>query len=151
MSEVLMKALFAQQRAQIIQMRASGTGVIDDAYAYAWVGGLYPVNHDSDYSVPDRPHENFRDYFLVTDDFANDVIKYLDDRWLDKKCPTFYELEDHYGGRDKRSDLVKVCRYCYLGGAFDKVLWDALRTPTEHPAEATGINREFSDSDLYVC
>lgn len=150
MEEQMMKALFAQQRAQIIFMKAQQPDLIPDSYAHAWLNGLYPFFHDGDHSVPDRPHENFGDYFLVSAEFGLKVIKYLDKLWMAGNSPTFYELEDAFGGRDVRSELLSVCRYCYLDNRFNDDLWNALLTPMECPSEAGWITDKLAENELYL-
>lgn len=112
--------------------------------------GIYPIFHDGDYSVPDRPHENFKEYFIVSADFVNQVLVYLDELWLANNSPTFYELESHFGGKDKRSALLGICRYLYLDGRFDDKLWDALLTQMKHPTEARFITSDIDEADLYI-
>ncbi|HGS5690458.1 hypothetical protein QGM67_19705 [Vibrio cholerae] len=149
-NETLMKALFAQQRAQIIFMKSMKPDLMPDSYVYAWIHGIYPVFHDGDRSVPDRPHENFAEHFVVSKNFTMEVIKHLDDLWLQGNSPTFYELEDRFGGKNNRCELLNICRYAYLDGRFDKQLWDTLLTKMKHPSEASFLTTEFNDSDLYI-
>ena len=148
--DIVMRALFSQQRAQIIFMRSVNKEVIPDAYAYAWVCGVYPVSHDGDDSVPQRPHQSYEKYFIVSKNFATEVLDYLDDCWMSGNSPTFYELEDKFGGRCVRSKLIHICRYAYLEGAFDDRLWNALLKPMQYPTEAGSIASEFKDSELYI-
>ncbi|CAK2945262.1 Dnd system-associated protein 4 [Vibrio crassostreae] len=149
-NEILMKALFAQQRAQIIFMKSMNADLMSNAYVYAWMHGVYPVFQDGDNSVPDRPHESFSEHFVVSAEFTMEVIKYLDDLWLEDNSPTFYELEDRFGGKSNRCELLNICRYAYLDGRFDERLWDALLTKMKHPSEARSLNADFNEDDLYI-
>ncbi|ODS04589.1 hypothetical protein [Vibrio scophthalmi] len=149
-NDKIMKALFAQQRAQIIHIKQLTPDLLPNSYVYAWMKGLYPFFHDGDYSVPDYPHENFTEQFNVSAEFGMEVIRYLNELWLHDKSPTFYELEDRFGGKDSRSELLHICHYAYLDGRFDERLWDALLTKMEHPSEASLIISEFNGNDLYI-
>jgi hypothetical protein len=149
-SEQIKKALFAQQRAQIMQIKSLAPDLIPNSYAYAWSKGLYPFFHDGDYSVPDYPHENFKELFKVGEEFAMQVINYMDQLWLDNNPPTFYELEREFGGKSRRCELIHICRYAFLNGGFDDELWDALLTKMQHPSEAQGITRDFCDRDFSI-
>ncbi|MUK39681.1 hypothetical protein GNP82_19290 [Aliivibrio fischeri] len=149
-NDTLIKALFAQQRAQIIYMKSMNADIMSDSYVYAWIHGLYPVFQDGDHSVPDRPHENFSEYFNISAQFTMEVIKYLDELWLEDKSPTFYELEDRFGGKSNRCELINICRYSYLDGRFDERLWNALLTKMKHPSEAFSITSDFNENDLYI-
>lgn len=137
----MMKALFAQQRAQIIYMHATKPELISASYAHAWTVGMYPVSHDGDSSVPDMPHENFEKYFITKREFVDEVTSYLDDLWMKHESPGFYDLEAKFGGKSNRSKLLNICRYHYLQGLFDDVLWDALRANS--PSEGSGIVRDY--------
>ncbi len=148
--ETIMKALFAQQRAQIIFMKSMNPDLISNSYVYAWMHGVYPVFQDGDYSVPDRPHENFAEHFVVSAEFTMEVINYLDDLWTKDNSPTFYELEDQFGGKSNRCKLLSICRYAYLDGGFDERLWNALLTKMKHPSEAGSLTADFNDDDLYI-
>lgn len=149
-NDKIMNALFAQQRTQIIHIKRLTPDLLPNSYVYAWMKGLYPFLHDGDYSVPDYPHENFSEHFKVSNEFATEVINYLDDRWLNNNSPTFYELEDQFGGKSSRAELLHICRYAYLDGAFDERLWDALLTKMKHPSEASLITSEFNENSLYI-
>ncbi|EID4334154.1 TPA: hypothetical protein ACMDO2_004476 [Vibrio parahaemolyticus] len=149
-SEALLKALFVQQRLQLIQIKLDHPHLIPNSYIFAWIEGVYPIFHDGDYSVPDKPHENFTSHFITSKSFAWDVIKHLDELWLSDKCPTFYELEDSFGGREVRSELIAICRYAYLDGKFDNKLWSALLAKMSHPSEAGFITDSFQDNELYI-
>ncbi|MGH1428727.1 MAG: hypothetical protein ACRBEE_12360 [Arenicella sp.] len=148
--KTIMRALFAQQRAQIIEMKASGNGVIDDAYALAWIDGMYPYYHDEDSSVPQKPHENFKEFFIISGDFVKQVVEFLDEKWLKNNSPTFYELEDKFGGKNNRSKLITICRYCYMKRMFDDKLWKALITPMKFPSEAGNLTSSLDENELWL-
>ncbi|BAX51942.1 hypothetical protein PDPUS_1_00567 [Photobacterium damselae subsp. piscicida] len=148
-NETIMKALFAQQRFQILSNGAS-SDFLSDAYIYAWQVGVYPLMQSGDDSVPDLPHEPLKDFFITDEDTVSKVISYLDDRWLNDNSPTFYELETAFGGKSFRVPLLHICKYAYLQGMFDDKLWDALLTKMEHPSEAQSIKRSFNRDEIYL-
>lgn len=122
-------------------MHATQPELVHPSYAHAWTVGMYPVLHDGDSSVPDMPHENFEEYFIISREFINKVSTYLDGLWMKKESPSFYDLEDEFGGRDNRLALIDICRYHYFFGNFNDELWDALRANS--PAEAIGITQKY--------
>lgn len=141
--------LFQLMKFQILLAAKSGVG-ISDAYAYAWDNGVYPF-----FDEGATFHEPFSSHFDVTPEMVDDLTKYLDDCWMEKKVPTFYEIEDHYKvmiGRTKwdRSKLISTCRYLFLKDSFDGQFWKTLLTPMEHPTEASSVTRKFSaENDIY--
>lgn len=151
--QLLMQALFNQQRLQIMSLGVHHSEYTDD-YLYAWGEGVYPLFNDTDGSVNPMPHESYPDFFKVKKETVQRVITYLDEKWLAKTVPTFYELEDEFGGKwgeeDGRMALIGICRYAYLRGGFDKSFWNKLLTPMKHPSEASSISRSFNrEQDIY--
>jgi len=147
LDDQIMKALFAQTRLQILNMkyedmhRDDPQYFIDNAYSYAWVHSIYPIQHDGDDSVPDSPHENFGDYFLVSKERVEEIGNYMDERWNDdEKNPTFEDLLRQFG-RESKSQITHVARYYYLLSLFDEEFWKDLQDG--------GIARAFSKSDIY--
>jgi len=141
MDKQILKALFAQQRVQIMDLRLADSPLISDSYAYAWQAGVYPIGHDTDDSVPWLPHQSFED---VSKDYIEKVSIYLDDLWIASNSPTFDDMELHFGGKAERVKLTSVCRYFYLCGDFNNKLWDALLTPNCHPAGVQIFKTKFT-------
>jgi len=102
--------------------------LIDDAYAYAWVNSIYPIQHDSDGSVADPGHMAFSDLFVVSKERAEEISDYMDERWADQQQanPTYWEIVDHFG-KESRSAIHHVARYFYLLGLFDEDFWNDLQ------------------------
>ena len=115
----------------------------DDGYLYAWEAGVYPWFSDTDGSVTPMPHEAYPEFFKAKLETVQNVINYLDEKWGTEESPTFYQLEDHFGGRWHeecgRSTLIKICRYAFLSRRFDKSLFDKLLPPMQHPSEASSL------------
>lgn len=141
----LMRALFVNQRLQILNLAEK----LPSSYVYAWENGVYPTAEDGDYSIPDRPHEPFADYFITSRGQVDEVLDYLDKRWMENDSPSFYEMENHFDGHCERGALKHICRYAYLENMFDDKLWTALLAPGKHPGVQT-IIKEYSQNDLYL-
>ncbi|QIE97727.1 hypothetical protein G5574_12475 [Pantoea stewartii] len=144
----IMKALFAQQRIQVMHI-AKHHDEFTDSYLYAWESGVYPFLNDTDGSVPGMPHESYEEFFKISRKKGEYLLKRLDDAWLAKEELTFYKLEDElevrsgYGGDWDRSDLLHLCRYFYLDNRFDDSLWKNVCKNMECPAEAHFITDKF--------
>ncbi len=123
---------------------------LSPAYIYAWQNYVYPFFHDSA-----RLHQPFAGQFMVTKQMIDELSKFLDDRWLAKEIPTFYQLEDYYQVRSNRMAwdrlaLIRGCRYMFLGDAFDEDFWKSLLRRSDHPTEAKSIIRKFSADDIHL-
>ncbi|AXR06661.1 hypothetical protein [Salinimonas sediminis] len=142
----IMQALFNQQRLQIKSLGVHHDEYTD-AYLYAWEEGVYPFFNDTDGSVPPMPHECYEEFFKIKKEHVKKVLFFLDEKWLEKAVPTFWELEDEFGGKWReeygRSALIGICRYAFLRGSFDKSFWKKLLTPMQHPSEASYICQPF--------
>lgn len=152
--------LGSQQHLQLYEMarfnvlsaacaKAVGTA-ISDAYVYAWYAGVYPF----DTEAPGL-HQPFADQFDVPEHHAQELGKMLDDRWLNKSVPSFYQLESECGGRGRRefwhrTRLIRCCRYMYLEDMFDDAFWKALLSRGDHPIEAQSIIRTFDRSRVCI-
>lgn len=144
------KQLYELTRFQVLTMSLTpGPGDrLSDGYVFAWDRGVYPWNDEgTDLHVPFEP------YFRVSKEMGHELSQYLDEKWLSKEVPTFYELETYYGvrlGRTlwTRGALLVSCRYMFLNELFDKPFWKKLLTPTQHPTEASVITRKFDREEL---
>lgn len=144
----IMKALFAQTRLQLLNMKHEDMHrdvpqyLISNAYSYAWVHSVYPIQHDGDDSVPDLPHENFAELFLVSKQRVEEIGNYMDERWSDGDTnPTLENLIDHFG-RESKSQVIHVARYYYLLSLFDDAFWEGLQNGQ--------ITKEFNPSEIYL-
>ena len=124
---------------------------LSDAYIYAWQSSVYPLFHEGA-----RLHAPFSDQFAVPSEKVDELSKFLDDRWLKKETPSFYQVESYYDVRMgygfwDRMKLIHVCRYMFLDGAFDEEFWAALLRGSDHPTEAKSITRKFErPRDIYL-
>jgi hypothetical protein len=119
---------------------------IPQSYVYAWDSEVYPFS-DSGANL----HVPFEPFFRVGKERSEELSSFLDDRWVRKKVPTFYELEDHFEIRFGRSGwdrgmLITACRYMHLNGLFDPTFWRKLLTAGQHPTEASVVVRKFNPS-----
>lgn len=154
-SQKIMDAMFTQQRLQVLSLGVHHNE-FSDAYLFAWYEGVYPFFEDTDGSVQRRPHEHYAEHFSISEQKVDELTKYLDDCFLNDDVPTFYELEDHFnvrhgGTKWDRSDLINICRYCYLQGhSWNEAFWTKLLTPMQHPSEASSIVRKLDrEADIY--
>jgi hypothetical protein len=141
-------ALYHLHRFQIILNAKDRDGEFQfpEAFLYAVANGVYPQFHQT-WCAGNDP---YLDCYNVEKQFMLDAIKYVDDLWTNSKpTPTFYELEDKFG-KEYRSNLIGIFRYCFLAKRFDKAVYDTLLKPTEHPTEASFLCRDFDDSDLML-
>jgi hypothetical protein len=143
--EKLGKAMFNLTRFQVLQTKLNSQleKNVPDYYAYAWDEELYPFLDSSPL------HEDLKDYFKITKEQVDQISKYADSEWLEKRLHTFYQYEDYFKARHNdegeitRSVLISVFRYLYLHNCFDEKFWKKLLTPPEYPTEAGGITREY--------
>lgn len=145
-------ALFTMMRFQILA-GALTPGVrerLSDPYVYAWDDLVYPIQHEGA-----AWHQPFSHLFSVSRGMMEELTRYLDDRWLERRVPTFYQMEQHYSVRDgtgpwDRSKQLHACRYMHLCNLFDEDFWSNLLTAGQHPAEARIIVHAYNRSeDLY--
>lgn len=150
----IMKALYNQQRLQILSLGLHQKE-FTDSYLFAWYKGVYPLFEDTDGSEAEMPHEVHAESFRITKEKVDYLTKLLDDAWIAKSVPTFYELENdlgiRYSGEWSRMDLINICKYLYLkDDSWDKDFWETLLQPQEHPSEARSIIRKFDrNKDIY--
>lgn len=145
--------LFQLMRFQILAAAKTEVlgGSMSKGYIFAWDAGVYPLFDDGAES-----HVPFANQFRIPREMVEELSKHLDDCWLKKKVPTFYQLEDYYGVRLGRSSwdrakLINTCRYMFLKDLFDGQFWKTLLTAMDHPTEASSITRKFSvEDDVYL-
>lgn len=145
------KMLYHLQKFMILQTKLNPqtTSLISDDYAYAWYVDLYPIFQDGEW------HENVKEYFSMSEEKVENVIKYLDEEWLKERYYNFYEIEAHYKYKDKninvnRDDLICILRYVFLHGGFDELFWEKLLEKGNYPIEAASIVADFDTSKIYL-
>lgn len=143
--------LFNVQKFQIFSLFTSESSIrnVTPAYAFAWDRGVYPLLDDS------APwHKPYGEFFEVSEEMVNGLLKFLDERWSEKNPITFYELEDHYEIRAGETDwdrgtLIGACRYFRLHELFDEDFWRGLVGHSDCPSESHGITRDIGPEDIY--
>lgn len=115
------------------------------AYAYAVANDIYPL-FQSAHSPEEGIIDPFYDCYRTSEADISKILNYVDGEWLEGRLYSFYELEDHFGGKDSRVKLIQVLRYAYLDGRFDEELWDKLISWA--PIEAKSVVRELSEWDI---
>lgn len=148
MDTALLRAAYETYRAQIMLNGIDHEGKlrIDPAYYYAVSVRMFPYFHTHwcDGSDP------FAEIYSIGQEFMDEVITYVDALWVQgNPIPSFYELEDKFG-RDQRSALILIFRYCYLNEGFSPEFYSSLLAPSAHPTEASIISLEISKHDCLL-
>ena len=119
-----------------------------DDYFFAWSSGVYPYGSEIDF------HKPFGSEFQVSQSQMEDLAELLDKRWMKNNPMTFYELEDHFGGKHEmtngwdRSKLIRACRYFHLKGLFrGHEFWETMLKKMEHPMEASQVIRPLQERE----
>lgn len=140
------KTIFNLTRFQVLQTKLNPhlNRTLPDYYAHAWDVEMYPYLDSSPL------HEDLKEYFTITEDQIDEIVKYAEREWRDQRLYTFYEYESHYGIRGNttmegitRWSLICVFRYLYLHNTFDEHFWGKLLEPTQYPIEAESILRDY--------
>jgi len=148
------RLLFNQQKFQILATAKNPAmqGMLSGAYVYAWDNNIYPIKEEGV-----TWHKGYEDCFSVDAEAMGELLKFLDERWLEKNPITFYELEDHYdvsgvrsGAVWDRGDLISACRYFYLHRLFDTAFWDHMVGAANGPVESHGIRHNFDLAEIYL-
>jgi len=144
MTNTELPALFQIMRFNILNAARSDVdkGTFSDAYIFSWENSVFPIGSNLEY------HKPFEDMFQISKSQMDELAELLDERWIDNNPMTFYELEDHYGGKHNmsggwdRSKLLYACRYFYLREMFNgHSFWETMLKEMEHPIEASLITR----------
>ncbi|BFM21124.1 hypothetical protein [Gilvimarinus japonicus] len=118
---------------------------VGQSYMYAISHDLYPF-FSQEYSLEGDNQDPYSECYKISPDEIGEILKYIDDEWLEGRLHTFYDLEQHFGSRFDRWTLICVLRYCYLDGRFDDSLWEKLVEWA--PSEAKSITRELNDWEI---
>lgn len=150
MKDELLYGLYLNTKLQILSFAYKDTPIrVSDAYLYAWDNSVYPAYSHADW------HRPFGKLFKVSEGEVNELSKFLDECWMDKKEITFYQVEDKFLRFENQSTwerwkLIVACRYLYLENLFDKSFWKGLLKPMQHPCEAGSLTRNFDrSSEIY--
>lgn len=148
-SSDIIKCIYETKREQLLLAwkNPATRKFIDEAYVYAYYVRMPPYGHN-DYEENDP----FECAYQFSADFAQDVLKYVDDLWVAdrNKTPTFYDLEGKFGGKSKRIELLSILRYARLQGQFGDDFYKKLLS--DAPIEANSIsNEKLDESEIYLC
>jgi len=142
------KALYEIYRNQILLnvLANPDSGTFPTAFVYAVYKRTFPYFHHSDDDV-----DPFEGCYKVEREFMSEVIGALDALWLKgEPIPTFYKLEEEFGGKEVRGSLIRTLRYSRLNDGFDDAFYGAILAPMHHPIEASSIIEPFRVSDLLL-
>ncbi len=142
-------ALYEIHRQQILLNCADSDGEFrfHKAYVYALDSRMFPYFHENWC----RGEDPFIPCYEVSKKFIADVVAYLDDLWVKNlhSVPSFYDLEKKYG-TDQRFRLIKILRYSYLNGGFDKSFYSQILSQFKHPSEAGSICADYRACDVLL-
>jgi hypothetical protein len=148
MDTTLLRAAYETYRAQIMLNGIDHEGKlrINPAYYFAVSVRMFPYFHTHWCNDPDP----FAEIYSIGQEFMDGVITYVDAlRVQGNPIPSFYELEDKFG-KDQRSDLIQIFRYCYLNKEFSPEFYSSLLAPSAYPTEASIILLEISKHDCLL-
>lgn len=123
--------------------------LFSDAHVFAVLHRLAPIFHEN---ILREVHgeDPFDDVYAVKADFITEVLRYVDERWLEKDWDAlgFYNLEDKFGGyKTNRVELIHALEYMRIDGRFDDAFWKAVEANA--PAEANSLDSTFTTADVY--
>ena len=118
-----------------------------DALAFAYDNRISPILHE-DIRRESYDEDPFEEAYSVKADFVTSVLKRIDELWgaEDFDALAFYSLEDHYGGRGVRVDLVHCIEYFRIDGTFDDAVYRAIEANA--PMEANQLASTFSPDEV---
>jgi len=139
-NNIILKALYEQRKLLITQnykMIGDKTG-FSQSYVYSIANDIFPIFHIGHY----EDIEIYTNLYKIKEQQIQEFIKYIDEVWRKEDKIGFYDLEDKYGGREHRSDLIRMLRYCYLDNRFSgEEFWNSLMA--NGPMESHSLTREF--------
>lgn len=139
-TNIILKALYEQRKLIITQnYRTIGdkTGFAQ-SYVYSVANDVFPIFHIGHY----EDIEIYDKFYKVSQEKIQEFIRYIDEIWLKKEQIGFYEIENKYGGRENRFELINMLRYCYLDNRFSgEEFWNYLMA--NGPIETHSLIREF--------
>lgn len=134
----ILKALFAQRKLMISQfykLNKEDSG-FSPSYVYAIEHDCYPI-----FQVDEDDELIYEDLYLIKREKIEELLEYIDEKDNSENYITFYELEDKYGGKKVRYELIVMLRYIALDMRFSDEFWNHLTKSGNAPLEAQNINR----------
>jgi hypothetical protein len=121
MSKELLIAAYETKRLIFLTAYIQNPKPFADALAFAYMHRLAPILHQ-DIEREVYEEDPYREIYAVKADFMTDVLKRIDD--LDRAGKheeiEFYNLEDFYGGRHKRMQLIHSIEYFRIDGRLGR-------------------------------
>lgn len=141
-NDQIMKALYENRKLSItLNFKIHGEKIgFSHSYIYAIANDIFPFFQNE---TDDDP---FINCYKISSQQISEVINYIDEEWLKDNLYDFYTLENKFGGKGNRSNLIRILRYTYLDDRFDDELWDKL--VSEAPMEANSLNRPLDDWEI---
>ncbi len=145
----LLVAVYETKRQNFLTAFVQNPDKFDPALAYAYEKRLAPVFHE-DVVRETYGTDPFADVYAVKADFANEVLKYIDQCSLAKdfKSIEFSNLEDKFGGyKANRMELIHIVEYARISRRFDDQVYAAIESNA--PMEANQLDATFSPGNVY--
>ena len=143
MESNLLNVLYYQMKFMNIQfykLNPENSG-ISSSLIYAISNDCYPIYHSSD------EFDLYSDCFKIRKERISSIVEYLDENYHNNTCFPFYKLEDHFGGKASRIDLMVTLRYSALDNRFSRLeFWETLES--DAPIEAKNLNKSFESWEL---
>ena len=121
----------------------------DAAYVYAVDKRIPPIFHEGIMREA-HGHDPFAECYVVTPTFAQSVISFVDECWMNKDFSKvgFYDLESMFGGHHEiRMELIHILEYARIAGRFDDELFEAVEANS--PTEAHPLGSSFCAADIH--
>ncbi|WP_292029254.1 hypothetical protein [Brevundimonas sp. UBA2416] len=140
-------ALYELKRQNFLLGYVQNPDRFSDSLAFAYYNRLEPIFHEN---IARETYEEdpFSSVYAIKGDFISALLKFVDenDQAGNLQAIEFYNLEDKFGGRSKRIEILHALEYARIDGRFGKKVWDAI--VKNAPAEATMIDESFSPSNV---
>lgn len=148
MADPVLIALYETKRQHFLASFIQNPDRFSQSLAYAYENRLEPIFNES---IQRETYEAdpFKDVYAVDGDFIEEVLKHIDTLDLAGRHDelAFYTLEDKFGGRADRMELIAAIEYMRIDGRFDDRVYDAITANA--PMEAKPIARTFGPDEVY--
>lgn len=140
-------ALYELKRQTFLLGYVQNPDRFSDALAFAYYNRLAPIFHEN-VARETYDEDPFSDVYAVKGDFISKVLEFVDENDLagNYQAIEFYNLEDKFGGRSNRIEILHALEYARIDGRFGQKVWDAI--VQNAPAEANRIDDSFSPKDV---
>lgn len=112
----------------------------DNALVYALENNCYPFFHDE--------FKDFKSEFDIQENEQAEFYGYIDTIIMDKQYETYYELENKFGGKKNRINIITMLKYAMLTNRFkDDDFQKKLFEEGQYPIEAKTIIKDYTEEN----